>query len=95
MPFFTFSSIRIGRQFGDLTVVQLESSQNTHMLETLDESCFFMNRETKNLTSQYLCFCMSAVAVINIKLICEYRINNRAIFIVLTMVFLLHGQLCL
>jgi len=52
MPFLLFSSITIGRQFVDPTIVWMESSQNKHMLETVDESCFLMNSETKNLTNQ-------------------------------------------
>jgi hypothetical protein len=65
----------------------MEGSQNKYMLETVDESCFFFNTETKYLTNQYLYFYISVVAVMNIKLICEYRIHNYAIFIVLTMMF--------
>jgi hypothetical protein len=52
MPFLLFSSITVGRQFVDSTIVWMESSQNKHMLETVDESCFLMNSETKNLTNQ-------------------------------------------
>jgi len=52
MPFLPFSLITIGRQFVDATVVCMESSQNKHMLETVDESRFVMNSETKNLTNQ-------------------------------------------
>lgn len=93
MPFLPFSSITIGRQFDDLTIVWMESSQNKHMLETVDEASFLMNSETKNLTNQKLYFCISAVAVTNIKLICEHRNHNHVVFIVLTVTFLLDRQL--
>jgi hypothetical protein len=72
MLFLLFSSIRIGREFGDLTIVWMESSQNKHKLETVDESCFLLNLETRNLPNQYLYFCISEIAVTNIKLLCEY-----------------------
>ena len=43
MPFLPFSSVTVGRQFVDLTIVWMESSQNKHMLQTVDESYFLMN----------------------------------------------------